>query len=78
MSDLNTFNHPEYGDVRISNVMLEDDNGTDLYEGIEIEFLEEDLPTIQLSGYMNLDDISADEVVELIDDHISFEQHFND
>lgn len=76
MNALNTFNHYEYGDVEVRPAMFDVD-GTNLQEGIEVIFLEEDLPNIEIYGYVDLDELTADEVIEMIDDHIDFEQHFN-
>jgi len=46
-------------------------------EGFEIKFLEEDFPVIEFRDWTDLEGLTTDEVVELIDDHIDFEQHFN-
>lgn len=73
---LNTWNHPEYGDVQLRPVMFNLD-GTTLQEGIEIKFLEEELPVIEIHGYLDLDNLTADEVCELIDERIDFENLFN-
>ncbi len=71
------FNHPEYGMVKIRTAMLEDNNHTDLHDGVEIKFLEEDdFPIIEKFGHLDLDEITSEEVIEMIDDHISFTEQF--
>jgi len=67
-----TFNHPEYGNIEIRNAMLEDDRGTVLHDGIEIKFLEENLPIIEMFGHLSLDEITSEEVIKMVDDYISF------
>lgn len=68
---LNTFSFCEYGDIEIKNVVFDLD-GTNLEEGIEISFTDKDveIPTIKIIGYIDLDEITADEVESLIENNI--------
>lgn len=72
-----SINHPEYGLVEVRNAIFDVD-GTNLQEGIEIKFIASHyLPIIEKYGYFDLYELTRDEVIEMIDDHIDFEQHFN-
>lgn len=68
--------HPSYGKVRVQFAILPDGKHG-LTDGFEIKFLEEDFPIIEFKGWRDLEGLTTDEVVELIDDHIDFEEHFN-
>jgi len=54
-----------YGEVEVRNAMLEDDNGTDLYEGIEIKVEHEEL--IEVLGYHDVEDLTTETVETLIE-----------
>ena len=68
---LNTFSFCQYGDVEIRNVMIDLD-GTNLEEGVEIIFTDNDvdLQPIEILGYINLDEITADDVESLIENNL--------
>lgn len=66
---MNTFCIGEYGDIEIKNVMVDVD-GRNLEEGIDIIFTETKEPTITIIGYIDLSNITSDEVEKLIEDNI--------
>ena len=68
--------HPHYGKVKVSFAIFPSGKH-DLVEGFEIKFLEEDFPVIEFRDWTDLEGLTTEEVIELIDDHIDFEQHFN-
>lgn len=68
---LNTFTFCEWGDVSIRNIMIDID-GTNLEEGVEISFEDDDLETIEILGYINLDELEADDVEKLIEDNFQY------
>lgn len=53
-----------YGEVTVRNAMLDPD-GTNLEEGIEIKG--EEIGLIEIYGYRDIDEMSAEEVEEIID-----------
>ena len=55
-----------YGEVALRNVMI--DNGFDLTEGIEIEG--DEIDTIEVYGYYDIDELSVEEIEELIEDNM--------
>lgn len=57
----------DYGTVTVRNAMLEDDNGTDLYDGIEIKLPNGDC--IESFGYQDIDDLSVEDIEELIENN---------
>lgn len=55
-----------------------DTDGTNLQEGIEIKFIAAHyLPPIEVYGYVDILELSWEDLIEIIDDYIEFEQHFN-
>ena len=65
----NTFSFCEYGDVTLRNAIF-DTNGTDLVEGIEISSDNNEFETIEIHGYIDLDELEADDVEKLIQENI--------
>ncbi len=58
----------EYGKVKVCNAMLEDDNNnTDLYEGIEIKLENGEL--LEIFGYHDVDELSVDDVEAFIENY---------
>ena len=51
----------ELGTITVRNAMFEDENGTDLYEGIELK--DEDGNLVEVEGYRDIDEMTGDEVV---------------
>ena len=51
----------EVGDIIVRNAMFEAENGTDLYEGIELK--DELGNLVELEGYRIIDEMTDDEVV---------------
>lgn len=66
---LNTFSFCVYGDVEIKNVMIDVD-GTNLVDGVQITFEEDEFDTIEIVGHIDLDEIEADDVEKLIEDNL--------
>jgi hypothetical protein len=65
VKQFNIFNTDNYGEVTVRNAMLEDPNGTDIYEGIEIKG--DDVELIEIMGYYDLDDLTEDDVENFIE-----------
>lgn len=59
------FETDEFGSVEVRFAML-DSNGTDLIEGLEIKSLEDEFDLIEIYQYHNIDNLSNDEVEDLI------------
>jgi hypothetical protein len=57
-----------YGEVEVRNAMLEDDNGTNLHDGIEIKVDGEDL--IEIYGYYDVEELTKEELEELIENKL--------
>ncbi|MFW9948523.1 MAG: hypothetical protein ACFFKA_00180 [Candidatus Thorarchaeota archaeon] len=57
----------DYGVIKVSNAMFEDDNGTDLFEGIELK--DENGNIIEVDGYRDIDDMTVDEVEQIIENN---------
>ena len=57
----------DYGDIEVRNAMFEDDNGTDLYEGIELK--DEDGNLIEVAGYVDVEEMTVDEVEQIIENN---------
>ena len=56
----------DYGTITVRNAMFEDENGTDLYEGIE---LKDEYGNIkEVSGYRDIDELTSDDIEKMIDD----------
>lgn len=55
----------DYGTISVRSVMIEDDNTTDLHEGIELTNEDGDIQVFQ--GYIDLDELSVDDVEALIE-----------
>ena len=55
-----------YGEVEVRNSVF-DINGTDLVEGIEIKG--DDIGLIEIYGYYHIDDMSNEEIENLIKDY---------
>jgi len=55
----------DYGTIIVRNAMFEDENGTDLYEGIELK--DEDGKILEVSGYRDIDEMTVDDVESLIE-----------
>lgn len=66
---LNTFSFCQYGDVEIKNVMIDVD-GTNLVDGVQITFEEDEFDTIEIVGHIDLDEIEADDVEKLIENNL--------
>lgn len=58
----------QYGPVEVRNAMLEDDNGTDLYDGIEVK-VEDTNELIEIHEYMDIEELTIQEVEELIENN---------
>lgn len=56
-----------FGEVELRNVMIDTD-GTNLVEGIEIEG--DEIDTIEVYGYYDIDELSVEEIEELIEDNL--------
>ena len=56
-----------FGEVELRNVMIDTD-GTNLVEGIEIEG--DEIDTIEVYGYYDIDELSVEEIEELIEDNM--------
>lgn len=56
-----------YGEVELRNVMIDID-GTNLTEGIEIEG--DEIGIIDVYGYYDIDELSVEEIEELIEDNM--------
>jgi len=64
------FNHSEHGHVEVRTAMF-DTNGTDLVEGVEIKFLEDDsCPIIEIYGWLDIEELTTNKVGTLIDENI--------
>jgi len=59
---------PHYGIIIVSNAMFEDKNGTDLYEGIELKDVEDNI--IEIPGYWDIDEMTNEEVEDLLESYI--------
>ena len=57
----------DYGVIEVSNAIFEDDNGTDLFEGIELK--DENGNIIEVAGYRDIDDMTIDEVEQIIENN---------
>lgn len=57
----------DYGTVTVRNAMFESDNGTDLYEGIELKTEYGDV--VEIEGYRDIDGLSVDDVEELLENN---------
>ena len=66
---MNTFCIGEYGDLEIKNVMV-DIGFNCLEEGVDIIFTETKEPTLTIIGYIDLSEITVDEVEKLIEENI--------
>ena len=56
-----------FGEVELRNVMIDTD-GTNLVEGIEIEG--DEIDTIEVYGYYDIDELSVEEIEELIEENL--------
>ena len=54
-----------YGSVIVRNAMFEEENGTDLYEGIELK--DEEGNIIEVRGYRDIDEMDSNDVETLIE-----------
>ena len=59
---------PHYGIIIVSNVMLEEEDGINLYEGIELKDVEDNI--IEVPGYRDIDEMTVEEVEELIESNL--------
>lgn len=59
---------PHYGIIIVSNVMLEEEDGINLYEGIELKDVEDNI--IEVSGYWDIDEMTVKEIEELIESNL--------
>lgn len=59
---------PHYGIIIVSNVMLEEEDGINLYEGIELKDVEDNI--IEVSGYRDIDEMTVKEIEELIESNL--------
>lgn len=66
---LNTFSFCQYGDVEIKNVMIDVD-GTNLVDGVQITFEDDEFDTIEIVGHIDLNELEADDVEKLIEDNL--------
>lgn len=55
----------DYGTIIVRNAMFEEENGTDLYEGIELK--DEDGKILEICGYRDIDEMTIDDVESLIE-----------
>jgi len=55
----------DYGTITVRNAMFEEDNGTDLFEGIELK--DENGDIIEIAGYQDVDELSVDYIEKLIE-----------
>lgn len=55
----------DYGTITVSSAMFESENGTDLYEGIELK--DENGNIIEVVGYRDIDDMSVDDIETIIE-----------
>jgi hypothetical protein len=55
-----TFETQYFGTIIVRNAMFESENGTDLFEGIELK--DEMGNLVEVEGYRDIDEMSTDEV----------------
>ncbi len=55
-----TFETQHFGTIIVRNAMFESENGTDLFEGIELK--DEMGNLVEVEGYRDIDEMSTDEV----------------
>jgi len=55
-----TFETEYFGTIIVRNAMFESENGTDLFEGIELK--DESGNLVEVEGYRDIDEMSTDEV----------------
>jgi len=53
----------ELGSIVVRNAMFEDENGTDLFEGIELK--DESGNIVEVEGYRDIDEMTDDEAIEI-------------
>lgn len=63
-----TFENTKFGDVTLRNIMIHN-NDTNLEEGLEVKINSMPKP-IEIFGYYRLDDITNEEVEEILYEHI--------
>ena len=61
-----TFNTTE-GKLTVRNAMIEDDNGTDLHDGIEIK--DESGNITEVFGWYDIDELTEDDVEKLFENN---------
>ena len=62
------FENTKFGDVTVRNIVIDTD-GTNLEEGIEI--IVENVPEpIEIFGYRSVEDMTNDDVEEILNEHI--------
>ena len=59
---------PHYGIIIVSNAMFEEEDGINLYEGIELKDVEDNI--IEVSGYRDIDEMTVKEIEELIESNL--------
>ena len=55
----------DYGTITVRNAMFEDDNGTNLHEGIELK--DEDGNIQEVAGWSDINEMTVDDVERLIE-----------
>lgn len=57
----------DYGTVTVRNAVLEEDNGIDLCDGVEIKG--ESIGLIEVNRWIDVEDLNAEDVEKLIEDN---------
>ena len=63
------FNLSNFGEVEVRNAMFDID-GTNIEEGIEIKSLDGDFDIIEIYGYIDVSEITSEDLTELINNSL--------